>query len=160
MRTLTPDCFSPYCSSRSRYAGLTLTRMAPAFAAAYCVIAHSALLRTPDADTVAALHPERDQCVRRAIDLVAKFRVAVAQVLMEGNQRIARAEPARGCVQGLAERLAQEWTRGNAVGIRQVHRVARSLTCDRRRKRSTSPFSCESFAQSWPGSLLITLTLA
>ena len=51
---------------------------------------------------------------------------------MEGNHRIARAEPARGRVQGLTERLAQQWTGGNAMGIRLMHRVARSLTCDRR----------------------------
>ena len=55
-----------------------------ALAAASCVIAHSRRCSTKDADTVATLHPERDQSLRRAIHPRAeKFRVAVAEVLIE-----------------------------------------------------------------------------
>ena len=36
-----PDCLSAYSSSLARYAGLTLTRIAPMRAVAYCVTTHS-----------------------------------------------------------------------------------------------------------------------
>ena len=83
--TLMPDWFSAYSSSRSRYAGLMLTRMAPTFAAAYCVITHSAAFGLQMPTRSPRSTPSASSARAARFDLGEQLAVGVADVLMTGR---------------------------------------------------------------------------
>ena len=86
-------------------------------------------VRAPDPDAVAGLDPGGDERARRAIDGLAELRVRVAQVLVDGDQRLAVREPRDRAVEVVPDRVAQQ-RRGRRPGC--VRRLHASLLLSRR----------------------------
>ena len=69
-------------------------------------------VRAPDPDAVAGLDPGGDERARRAVHGLAELRVRVAQVLVDGDERLAIRRTARSCGPGCPRscRPAAAWT--------------------------------------------------
>ena len=78
----------------------------------------------PDADTVAALHPERDQRAGGAIGLVAKLSVRIAQLLMTRHERVAVAPAFGRTVEGAADGIRDQRRGADAVNVGELHLAA------------------------------------
>ena len=112
----------------------------------------------PDADAVAALHPERDQRAGGAIGLVAKLAVRVAQLLMTCHERVAVAPAFGRTVQGAADGVRDQRRGPDAVNVGELHldalmaigafREARSSPVHRRAStKSSTAVRCPSVSR-------------
>ena len=91
----------------------------------------------PDADTVAALHPERDQRAGGTIGLVAKLSVRIAQLLMTCHERVAVAPAFGRAVQGAADGIRDQRRGADAVDVGELHLAARMAIGAFREARSS-----------------------
>jgi hypothetical protein len=84
----------------------------------------------PNADTVATLHPERDQRAGGAISLIAKLSVRVAQLLMTCDERVAVAPAFGRTIEGAADGIRDddgirdERGGADAVNVGEFHLAA------------------------------------
>ena len=98
-----------------------LTRMIPAFAVAYWTSAHSAQFglqmptRSPGSTPAAIERPGAP------VHGLTELRVGVAEVLVDGDERLAVAEPRDGAVQVVADRVAQQRRGRRSRCVRQLH---------------------------------------
>ena len=108
-----------------------LTRMIPAFAVAYWTSAHSAQFGLQIPTRSPGSIPAAMSARARAVHGLAELRVRVAQVLVDGDERLAVAEPRDRAVEVVADRVAQQ-RRGRRPGcVRQLHHASWSLPVGR-----------------------------
>src|SRR5688572_11809166 len=75
----------------------------------------------PDADAVAASHPERDQRAGGPIGLVAKLSVRIAQLLMTRHEGVAVAPAFGRAIEGAADGIRDQRRGADAVNIGELH---------------------------------------
>ena len=92
-----------------------LTRITPIFAVANWTRAHS------------ALEARVEHSPGEKIDGGVELGVRVAEVLMDGDERVGVRDPSDGALEILADRLAQERPIVGAVGVGHGHRTASFL---------------------------------
>src|SRR6185295_4141782 len=99
------------------------TRIAPAFAAAYCVIIHSARLPLQMPTRSPRCTPSAISA-RAAIGFVAELAVRVAELLMARDECVAVAPAFGRTVQGAADRVREQRRGPDAVHVGEVHVVS------------------------------------
>jgi hypothetical protein len=78
-------------------------------------------VRAPDPHPVAGLDAGGDERARCAVDGLAELRVRVAEVLMDGDQRLPVSEPLDRAVQVVSDRVAQQGRGRRPRCVRRLH---------------------------------------